>query len=197
MTETIEIEFKNILTKNEYELLLNLFNVEEKQIISQKNHYFDTPDFALKELGTALRIREKNGNYEMTIKQPAAVGLLETTQTLTENEFELAIQHGTFPKGIIHESLKKIDISFNKIEYFGSLLTNRAEFPYRNGLLVLDHSIYLDKEDFEIEYEVENFQLGQSVFQELLKQVGIPIRKTENKISRFYQQKYVEKHSNK
>ena len=190
MSETIEIEFKNILTKDEYEILLKEFKVEEKQIITQNNHYFDTPDFALKNLGSALRIREKYEHYEMTLKQPAAVGLLETTQHLSVNEFQTAIQYGKLPTGKIHDVIEQLDISFNSIAYFGSLLTKRAEFPYRNGLLVLDHSFYLNNEDYEVEYEVEDFQLGQSAFQELLKQYGIPIRKTQNKIARFYQQKH-------
>lgn len=189
MSETIEIEFKNLLTKEEYENLLNSFNVGEKQIVSQSNHYFDTPDFALRILGSALRIREKNNSLEMTLKQPASVGLLETTQPLTADEFEIAIQHGTLPKGLVQERVEQKNISFSSIEYFGTLTTRRAEFSYEKGLLVLDHSFYLNTEDYEVEYEVEDFQRGQIVFQELLKQYDIPLRKTKNKIARFYQQK--------
>jgi uncharacterized protein YjbK len=189
MSETIEIEFKNLLTKVEYENLLKTFNVKEKDVVMQSNHYFDTPEFDLKNLGSALRIREKRNNLELTLKQPAAVGLLETTQHLSVNEFQAAIQLQIFPKGIVQERLEQLKIAFNKIVYFGSLTTKRAEFPYKVGLLVLDHSFYLKKEDYEIEYEVEDFQTGQLVFQELLKQYDIPIRKTQNKIARFYQQK--------
>ena len=189
MSETIEIEFKNLLTKVEYENLLQTFDVKEKDIVMQSNHYFDTPEFDLKNLGSALRIREKRNNLELTLKQPAAVGLLETTQHLSVNEFQAAIQLQIFPKGIVQERLEQLKIAFNKIVYFGSLTTKRAEFPYKVGLLVLDHSFYLKKEDYEIEYEVEDFQTGQLVFQELLKQYDIPIRKTQNKIARFYQQK--------
>lgn len=189
MSETIEIEFKNLLTKVEYESLLKTFNVKEKDIVMQSNHYFDTPEFSLKNLGSALRIREKKNNFELTLKQPAAVGLLETTQLLSANEFKAAIQQQIFPKGIVQERIEQLKIAFNKIVYFGSLTTKRAEFPYKEGLLVLDHSFYLNKEDYEIEYEVEDFQSGQLVFQGLLKQYEIPIRKTQNKIARFYQQK--------
>ena len=189
MSETIEIEFKNLLTKVEYENLLQTFNVKEKDVVMQSNHYFDTPEFDLKNLGSALRIREKRNNLELTLKQPAAVGILETTQHLSVNEFQAAIQLQIFPKGIVQERLEQLNIAFNKIVYFGSLTTKRAEFPYKVGLLVLDHSFYLKKEDYEIEYEVEDFQTGQLVFQELLKQYDIPIRKTQNKIARFYQQK--------
>jgi uncharacterized protein YjbK len=189
MSETIEIEFKNLLTKIEYENLLKIFNVEEKDIVCQINHYFDTPEFALKDLGSALRIREKKSRMEMTLKQPAAVGILETTQTLSENEFQTAIQHQKLPKGIVQERIQQLKITVEKIEYFGSLTTRRVEFPFKDGLLVLDHSIYLNTEDYEIEYEAEDFHHGQIVFQELLKQYAIPIRETQNKIARFYQQK--------
>ncbi|MEH7347045.1 CYTH domain-containing protein, partial [Bacillus sp. JJ1532] len=55
---------------------------------------------------------------------------------------------------------------------------------------VLDHSYYLNKEDFEIEYEVSNREKGLEVFSELLLNLDIPIRKTDNKIMRFYKEKY-------
>ncbi|MFB3162782.1 CYTH domain-containing protein [Neobacillus sp. 179-C4.2 HS] len=189
MSETIEIEFKNLLTKVEYEKLLNAFNVKDEQIICQTNHYFDTPDFTLKDLGSALRIREKKDHYEMTLKQPADIGLLETTQTLSKKEFLAAINTGILPKGIIQERLEQLNIPFTDLEYFGSLTTKRAEFPYNEGLLVLDHSLYLNTEDFEIEYEVLDFQRGQVAFKELLEQYNLPIRITPNKIARFYLQK--------
>jgi uncharacterized protein YjbK len=189
MSETIEIEFKNLLTKSEYENLLKIFKVEEKDIVSQINHYFDTPNFSLKGLGSALRIREKHNGVEMTLKQPAAVGLLETTQPLSTNDFQTMVKDQVIPKGIIKERLEQLKIASNNIEYFGSLTTRRVEFPYKEGLLVLDHSFYLNTEDYEIEYEVENYQRGQIVFLELLMQYDIPLRKTQNKIARFYQQK--------
>jgi uncharacterized protein YjbK len=189
MSEIIEIEFKNLLTKGEYEKLLKAFEVMDEQIICQTNHYFDTPNFTLKELGSALRTREKKDHYEMTLKQPADVGLLETTQTLSKNEFLAAITKGILPKGIIHERLELLNILLTDLEYFGSLTTKRAEFTYKAGLLVLDHSLYLNTEDYEVEYEVEDFQRGQLDFKELLEQYNIPLRRTPNKIARFYQQK--------
>lgn len=191
MTETIEIEFKNMLKKSEYEFLLKVFKVEEKDIISQVNHYFDTPNFELKALGAALRIREKNNKFEMTLKQPATVGLLETTQHISTNEVQTAIQQGTIPKGMIQERMELLNISLNSIEYFGSLTTRRVEFPYNHGLLVLDHSLYLNTEDYELEYEVKDYESGQLAFQELLMEYEIPQRATQNKITRFYQQKNI------
>ncbi|MDR4271954.1 CYTH domain-containing protein, partial [Bacillus pumilus] len=48
----------------------------------------------------------------------------------------------------------------------------------------------LNKEDFEIEFEVDDRKEGQMVFLNLLQQLNIPVRKTENKIKRFYNEKY-------
>ncbi|EKN68828.1 hypothetical protein BABA_12276 [Neobacillus bataviensis LMG 21833] len=190
MSQNIEIEFKNMLTHIEYERLLKAFNIDKSQIFSQENHYFDTVDFALKSTGAALRIRKKADAFEMTLKQPAAVGLLETNQKISENQACNSIKLGKLPSGEIQQLIEDQKISFSKIQYFGLLTTNRAEVEYKNGLLVLDHSSYLTKEDYELEYEVENYSEGLKVFKELLAQFMIPERKTDNKIRRFYQQKY-------
>jgi uncharacterized protein YjbK len=128
----------------------------------------------------------------MTLKQPQDDGLLETNQRISPNEAEHALRNGKLPSGPIKNLISKMKISFSDIEYFGSLITKRAEITYKNGLLVFDHSYYLNKEDFELEYEVENYQDGKKIFLQFLEQYKIPQRKTENKIQRFYQQKLCE-----
>ena len=182
-----------MLTKDEYQMLIDYFHIGDEQIISQENHYFDTPSFQLKENSSALRIRQKGGKFEMTLKQPYQDGLLETNQNLLQEEAALAIHTGKLPDGTIKELVSKMQIAFSEIEYFGSLVTKRAEIKYRDGLLVFDHSYYLNKEDFELEYEVENYHQGEQIFIELLEQHNIPQRKTDNKIKRFYLQKLKEK----
>lgn len=186
MSQNLEIEFKNMLTKQEYEKLLHEFRIDKRQIFKQENHYFDTPEFALKSIGSALRIRKKKAQFEMTLKQPAAVGLLETNQSLSEEEASEAIHFGNLPSGKIKTLLENNGIPFSTIQYFGTLITNRVELEYELGLLVLDHSIYLNKEDYELELEVEDVQKGKEAFLKLLQYYGIPERKTENKIRRFF-----------
>lgn len=178
-----------MLTKDEYQMLITFFKIHNEQIITQENHYFDTPSFHLKENGAALRIRQKKNQFEMTLKQPYQNGLLETNQNVSLEEAAQAIQTGKLPSGPIKELVSKMNISFSDIEYFGSLVTQRAEIKYKDGLLVFDHSLYLNKEDFELEYEVENYHLGKQIFLEFLDQHNIPQRKTDNKIKRFYLQK--------
>jgi uncharacterized protein YjbK len=189
LTQNIEIEFKNMLTKHEYDHLIAFFKVSKNQIFRQENHYFDTPNYELREKQTALRIRKKDTNYEMTLKQPAAVGLLETNQPMSEEDAQLAIHYGKLPSGLIQRLIEECEISFSTLEYFGTLITERVEFEYQKGLLVLDHSIYLNTEDYELEYEVENYQNGEKIFFELLEHFKIPCRNTENKIRRFYNRK--------
>jgi uncharacterized protein YjbK len=43
--------------------------------------------------------------------------------------------------------------------------------------------------DYELEYEVTDFKLGEKIFFDLLKEHEIPHRETENKIKRFYREK--------
>ncbi|QED47247.1 CYTH domain-containing protein [Cytobacillus dafuensis] len=190
MSQNLEIEFKNIITKQEFEKLKNYFQLNNDLFFTQENHYFDTSEFALKQRGCALRIRLKDFKYELTLKQPYQDGLLETNEWIDPASVEKMFQTGEIINKPIRSLIEKMNIDPSHIQYFGSLTTNRAEREYENGLIVLDHSYYLNIEDFEIEYEVSNRQEGQSTFFTLLKQLNIPIRETDNKIKRFYNEKY-------
>ncbi|MGA5692180.1 CYTH domain-containing protein [Cytobacillus pseudoceanisediminis] len=188
--KNIEIEFKNMVNREEFSSLIDFLNIRSEDFSEQENHYFDTPDFLLKAKGSALRIREKNGSFELTLKQPHPKGLLETNENLTESEAAEMIRTGKIPAELIIRSIKELGIETDKLQYFGTLATKRAEKEYMKGLAVLDHSRYLNKEDFELEYEVDNRNEGELTFLNLLKQLNIPVRKTENKIKRFYNEKY-------
>lgn len=187
MSQQIEIEFKNLLTKEEFDRLTSFFHLSENDFVQQENHYFDTELFQLKELGIALRIRAKNNRYVLTLKEPAHVGLLETHQPLSEQEALTAIRTSLLPKeGEVMEKIARLGIKSEMLVLFGSLTTFRAEKVYKNGLIVLDHSRYENKEDFEAEFEAKDEKEGMQMFYSLLKMHGIPLRKTENKIKRLY-----------
>ncbi|OIK08542.1 CYTH domain-containing protein [Bacillus sp. MUM 13] len=189
MDQHIEIEFKNLLSQEEFNKLTNYFNVKESDFVLQENHYFDTSDFALKNQKSALRIRVKQGKHELTLKQPARDGLLESNQQLTPMQAEAFLKGEGFPEGEIQQLLISVNVEPQQIEFFGTLKTSRFEFPYKNGLLVLDHSHYLGTEDFEMEYEALSRPEGQEIFSTLLETLQIPERMTENKVKRFYLQK--------
>jgi uncharacterized protein YjbK len=189
LSQQIEIEFKNLLTKDEFLRIQNVFQIKDTDFVKQINHYFDTGLFSLKEQGSALRIREKDSRFELTLKQPAKEGLLETNQIINAIEAENMLQHSVLPEGTVKSILQDV-INISDLQYIGSLTTERAELNYKGGLLVFDHSYYLNTEDFEIEYEVTNRQEGQKIFINLLNELKIPLRNTENKVKRFYHAKF-------
>ena len=185
MTKELEIEFKNLLTEQEYRKLLEQFGYTTADARTQTNHYFDTADFRLRARNSALRIRQKGAAYECTLKIPAENGYYEITDPLNLQQAENAIDGHGFESPEVSAALTEIGISFEKLVLLGNLTTHRIEFPYKNGLLVLDHSEYHGTEDFEVEYEVQEFLEGEENFEALLAECKIPLRPTDKKIARF------------
>ncbi|PEJ41717.1 CYTH domain-containing protein [Bacillus wiedmannii] len=184
MTQEIEIEFKNIVTEEEFDTLCKSFSIEV--FTKQVNHYFETPGLSLKEAGSALRIRHKGETYTLTLKQPAEVGLLETHQVVTEAEARMMMETNVIISGAVMDQLHKLQIPVSTLTYMGSLTTERAETLFEGGTLVFDHSFYYNHDDYEIEFEVQDEETGKAVFIHLLKQHDIPIRHTNNKVKRFF-----------
>src|SRR5690625_1656793 len=85
MTQQIEIEFKTMLTKSQFNFLLTQLPFPINPIM-QTNHYFETNEFSLRSKQAALRIREKATTYTLTLKEPHEEGLLETSERLTKTE---------------------------------------------------------------------------------------------------------------
>lgn len=185
MNQNIEIEFKNLLTKEEFLLLQQELNVTKKDFIMQTNYYFDTKEFHLKNNMCALRIREKQNNYTMTLKQPNDVGLLETNIPLTKETAEKIFKDFSAAPKSIKLHLQSMDIPFEKLYLLGALHTSRCEVNTNEALIVLDESTYGQKNDFELEMEVTDEVAGKKFFLQFLKNHKIPIRKTDNKVKRF------------
>ncbi len=185
MTKELEIEFKNMLNQEEYQQLLIDFAPFHNGPITQHNHYFDTPDFQLKQHKSALRIREKQGHFECTLKTPAPVGHYEITDPLTKEQATAMLGLHRFEATEVAEALQTLQVSSQTLQSIGTLTTHRVEFPYLDGLLVLDHSQYNGHEDFELEFEVSDAALGQKQFLTFLKEKEIPLRPAHKKIARF------------
>lgn len=186
MAKEIEIEFKNLLTKEEFYKLQEVFQITESMFTTQTNHYFETPSFSLKNHGGALRIRQKSQSYVLTLKIRQAIGHLEIHQKLTESEAMKMLETCNIPDGEVKDYLTDENIKIENLALLGDLTTKRVEFPYENGLLVLDHSTYLNQEDYELEYEVTDELIGKNHFINLLRKYEIPERETLNKIKRFF-----------
>lgn len=184
--QEIEIEFKNLLERDEYNNLVAHY-MSDLEPIRQVNHYFETNDFRLKQQGAALRIREKTDAYVATLKQPVENGLLETHDTLTEEQFKAWCQDEITLGDNIRQQLNTIGIEETDIRYKGQLTTYRYERQDHNIILVLDYSEYNGMTDYELEVEAPSMDQGQAYFHNLLSQFNIPERHTPNKIARFFQ----------
>lgn len=189
MGQELEIEFKNIVSQTDFERLADAFHLGPEDFCLQHNHYFDTKNFLLKQAGCALRIREKNGDFELTLKEPAKDGLLETSQPLFRQEAEGLLAGEAFPDGPVKTALSYVITDLAELKPFGTLSTKRAEIDYEGGLLVFDNSFYLGREDFEIEYEAAERKSGEEIFNNFLKSYQLPIRQADNKVRRFYNEK--------
>jgi uncharacterized protein YjbK len=191
MNQEIEIEFKNLLTKEEFDRIRQVFHIDDHAFEHQENHYFDTPQFLLKDKRAALRIRAKNGSYTLTLKQTTAQGvLLETHEQLTKEEADALLNGTAMVQGPIAQILQEIGVPPEQLQHFGTLATDRAQWMYKGGTLFLDHSHYLQTDDYELEYETKDVERGKQQFLQLLHSLHIPIRPTANKIQRLYMKKY-------
>jgi len=186
MTQEIEIEFKNLLTKQQYEQLLQDFHINKNAIHRQTNHYFDTPTQAIRNLQSGLRIRQIGDYYECTLKEKNAEHAhLETTDELTAAQAQKMLEGEGFYAQEVAKKLAIHNILLEQLQVFGSLTTDRVEIPYKEGLLVFDHSYYLQCDDYEVEYEAKDAIKGNAIFDDFLQQYGITKKATDKKIARF------------
>ncbi|MGW7861674.1 CYTH domain-containing protein [Staphylococcus xylosus] len=188
MATNNEIEFKQLLTEKQYNVIHKTY-FNEIEPFKQTNFYIDTPDFDLKEHKSALRIRVKDEYLEMTLKIPAEVGLTEYNfETHVVPELNKPIPEQSLPSEIA-DQLTKMEIDLTKLIILGSLKTERLEKEINGNLLVLDKSTYLDFEDFELEYEVEDYDEGLIQFKSILEKFDMKHEIPANKVQRFFNRK--------
>lgn len=181
----LEIEFKNMLSGQEYGRLEEKYFSSQKPVV-QTNFYIDTPDLDMRKNRILLRIRDAEGVQMMTLKEPTEKGVMEYHGEVSgELNFDRDIRPGELPE-IIREELARYDIDISQLKIYGALSTERRQVPYREGLLVLDRNTFLDEEDFELEYEVDNYDKGETRFLHVLEDAGIERRGEVTKSERFY-----------
>ena len=179
----LEIEFKNLLKKTEYDRLRVLY--PDVTPIRQTNYYIDSPQWTLKEQGMALRVRTFETGAELTLKIPQAIGNMEYNQELTSLVWPLFPDQVQLPEGTILDLLREEGIALEKLRVLGSLHTERLEIQVPIGLLAIDKSSYFDQIDYELELEVTNPTQGYKDFQQFLREHGIDERKAPTKVARF------------
>lgn len=190
INQELEIEFKNMLTYEEYQSILSAeFSSSDKQMIVQTNHYFDTIDFTLRNHGAALRIRVTDTFNELTLKVPHEGFLMETNVPLSNEEVEQildkqALKLSSYLDSDIETGLDDLskDIVFM---LFNSVQTERLEKTEDIHTVVLDQTSYQDGTvDYELEVESLDSELGRQFFESFLEKYSIPARPSLPKIAR-------------
>ena len=180
----LEIEFKTLLTKEEYDSLKDFF--KEQPPIRQTNHYIDTPDQAIRNHQMALRIRTLADRAELTLKVPQEAGHFEYNQALTFDQVEDFLSKKKLPQGEIASFLTDLGIPLAALDVWGSLETERREKRIPKGLLAFDRSRYNSIEDYELEMEVDTAS-DETYFHEFLKEKQIEYKPAKSKVARLSQ----------
>lgn len=187
MSQEIEIEFKQRIDESTFDKLLHHFEDRRTPLFTQVNHYFETDGYMLKSYHSALRVREKDQKFVLTLKQPYGQGLLETHQSLSMNDFAHLKNTGQLPDGDVKNQIESLTgADAFPLVYFGSLTTKRSEIQLPEGLLVLDRSNYLQQTDYEMEFESQSFDEGEAFFDYLVKHFDLKREIPDNKIRRFF-----------
>lgn len=172
MSNAIEIEAKVLVGQDDYRKLAKAFPNSKRYV--QTNYYIDSDDRVLAKYGIMLRVREKGGVYEMTLKTPLSQGLLEKNCSLSEEEFDALRDKNQFPKRDIARFLTMLDLDVDSLKVLTSLTTYRIDVNYEGGLLSIDRNEYSGKIDYEIEFEYNNLDGAKKILKALLDQYGIP-----------------------
>lgn len=195
MEQNFEIEYKNLLTKDEYLGFLDKefpdnSNLRSKKAIYQMNYYFDTSNKDLKKQNSALRVRVTDSTNEMTLKVPYQGFLMENNLHLSNNEVSEIINN----KQIVLSSFNSSDNDFSFLDQkikdstfylFNSYQTKRFEKSVKNHLIVLDETTFQNGViHYELEVESNDENEGKIFFDSILKEYGFPIRKASPKIQR-------------
>ena len=184
----IEKEFKNLLSKEQYDALVNDYKEVFTKDVTQTNSYYDYEGL-LHEHKMALRIRIVEGKEtgEITLKIPqSSLEVLEYTEVLPVDILN-AYNHDkqfALPTSL-QETLENKGITLQTVNQTALLTTHRLEGALsENEWLVLDESHYNGKVDYETEMEVRSLELGEPVFLGILEKYKIERRQAESKIKR-------------
>ncbi len=180
MDQKHKYQFKTLLTFDEYNKLIKRFKGFASDV--QTNHYFDTNRFSLKALGSSLRVRDKEG-LELTLKRKKKYMVQDTTIDIDQDFFDELKETGILPECEVKGPLGTM-IGDQKLVNYISLSTSRIYLSYKNGIVLIDKSKYLDVVDYELSYLVSNYKEGKSEFIQLINELDIVYTKSEKKIKR-------------
>ncbi|MCY3066552.1 CYTH domain-containing protein [Aerococcus mictus] len=157
MHKDIETEYKNILSPEEYQKLLSLFDLHSNEAKHQHNMYFDTESLRLKANHSALRIRLSDTYAHLTYKQSlTSAKSLEVTDKVSQASAQAMMETGQFQPGANLSALfHEIGLDASELRPIGQFKTTRLEKNWKKQKLVLDACSFYTYNDYELELEVE------------------------------------------
>lgn len=180
MEKNKEIEYKILLDEATFQRLVDDF--PDAHVYTQTNYYLTSA--ALDQRLFSFRMREKEGSYEMTLKTPLANGRMEHNIDITADAFQ-KVRDGYMPDNEITQILISEGIALDDIKQAYSLKTIRHDIPLTYGMLSLDENFYLDRHDYEFEFEINDEENGPKQFEELLQKYHLTYQEnTPSKIKR-------------
>ncbi|KGR72604.1 CYTH domain-containing protein [Streptococcus phocae subsp. salmonis] len=179
----LEIEYKTLLTKDEYSRLLS--QLSHVTPVTQTNYYIDTENFELKAHKMSLRVRTFVNSAELTLKVPEEVGNREYNVSLDLQQAKTIIKYGQLPDSPALDIIKQTGINLNHLKTFGNLTTIRRETDTPIGKLALDYNQYASIKDYELELEVTDPVQGKIDFDHFLAQHNIAFKYAKSKVARF------------
>lgn len=177
MNQNHEIEFKTIISEENYHSLINKFILTDN-IFLQTNHYFDTSDLKLSKHAIVLRIRQKGDRFfKLTLKSQQEDNAFESHILLTPEQAKEMIHNGFQTKAFFTD----LD---ERVTFVASIDNYRASMPYQQGVMFIDRCEYCGTVDYELEYEVTNYEEGYHQFHLFLEQHVIKKVSTRRKSDR-------------
>lgn len=173
MKQHLEIEYKSILTNQEYLKIDFLFKFDK--IVEQTNVYYDFDDILFNQ-NIMCRIRVLDDEYEFTLKIPQEKGVLEYEVNLNSLDIK-------DPK-VIKILTPFIEQTDQLIEV-GRSHTIRKIYSDEYGEWCLDESQFSHHKDYELEYELyEDHPLAYEHYVNKINELGIEIKEAKPKYIR-------------
>lgn len=183
MAKEVKIEFKTLLTKEEYNRIYDKIKANSGNV--QTNYYFDTKRFTLKASEAVLRVKERDG-LTLTLERKKGYTFQRIDEEISKEQLDKMLNDGIIPCDKIVNELSDI-LKDQKIIKYMSLSTYRISVPYKKGKLSLDHCTYVNTSDYELEYEAKNREIGKLDFVEIIKEFNINYKKSQAKLNRAYE----------
>jgi uncharacterized protein YjbK len=179
MNKNIELEFKTVIPKESYENILLEYNLNDN-VFLQTNHYFDTPELTLSDQHIVLRIRQKGKRFfKVTLKSQHPEDAYESHILLSKEQAKTMLKNGFHTK----DFFPKLDVF---VTYITSIDNYRASLPYHHGIMFVDRCEYCGQIDYELEYEVPDYEEGLKQFELFLSDHALSYVKTKRKSERAF-----------